>query len=833
MAVAEEKSRTQRLRKRILDEQYAICVERARYVTESYRRTEGEHPSIRAAKAFENTLRKKTVFILDEELIAGNHNSALVGTLLPVERGEMNLVLEMDIENLLNRPDRPYRIDPDDKKELLNDILPYWRGKTVRDGKRRLFERDGLIIKPGFTPFALFDLVRSFGAARLAESLSVFAKGRWRALPRSAAELPVNNPNMVNNVFDTQGHLVIGHNNVARCGFKGLRDMAARRLEQPVTEEGRKFLEATIICCDAARMFAKRYSDLAARMAENENDPARREELRLIARHTSRAPWLPPESFHEAVQSLWLAQVMCGISYGLAGICAVGRLDQILFPFYKKDVESGAISETRALELVEELLVKLSVNLIPLPSFGKNSGSEMGADSMAPTFGGAGPDGEDASNELSLLFLDAVKNIEGMSNSYSVRVSSKTPPEFLAKISEVHAATSGLALFNDDVIIPMLEELGCSTEDARDYAIIGCVEPTSQGNTFGCTSGNDISLAGVLEMVFTQGRIRMAGRRAGPRTGDPAKFNSFVQFLDAFRRQLSFTVAHIARCVNAKDEVYAAGFHNPFISATLEGCIRNAEDMTQGGAKYNYASISARGLGTVADSLTAIKKFVFDEKKYTMKELSAALKTNFRGREKMRAFLSSRTPRYGSDNPEADAMAREVAAMFCEEVAKHKSIRKGGAFRPGFFSYGMHVLDGSLLGATPDGRLAGQPVSNSLSPVNGAESLGPTAVMRSVASLEHSKITNGSSLNMKLMPGVFKNEENRRKFEAMLRGYFSLGGMHVQFNVVDDETLRAAQLDPDSHRGLLVRVSGYSAYFTDLGRPLQDDIINRVSFGDI
>ena len=828
--VIEKESRAQAMKRRVIEAPYSICIERARYVTEAFRRTEGMNPSWRAACAFENTAKNMTIFILDEEQIVGNYCDKIVGTLLPVERGEMNLILEMDINNLQNRKDHPYQISSEDKKELLEDILPYWRGKTVRDGKKALFQRENLIVKPGFTPGTLLDLTRSFGTKQLISGLWRMVRGRARHIKRASEEIPINNPNLVNNVFDVQGHLIIGHNRMIASGFKAARDRAAEKLKESLPEEKRKFLESVILSCETARLFAGRFAALARDKAAAERDPARKIELLAIADRADRLPWLPPESFADALQFLWFTQVLSNISYGMTGICAIGRPDQYLYPFFKKDIENGSLNSAQALELIEELIVKLSNNLIMLPSYGKDTGSELGADSMAPTFGGLGPDGEDATNELSFLFLDAISNVKGMSNSYSVRVSSKTTAEFHNKLAESHRASLGIAIFNDDVIIPAMLKCGYSVEEARDYGIIGCVEPTSQGNTFGCTSGNDISLTGVLEMTLTGGRIKMIGHRVGPDTGDATKFKSFDELLVAFRKQLHFIVGHVARCVNVKDEVYANGFHNPYISTTLEGCVENSEDMTQGGAKYNFASISARGLGTTADSLAAIKKFVFDENKLTMPELLAALGTNFRKREQLRRMLEIQTPRYGSDNDSTDSIARDIAAMFCEEVTSHKSYRKGGMFRPGFFSYGMHIFDGSMLGATPDGRLAGQPVSNSLSPSTGSETRGPTAVMLSAAKIDHKNILNGSSLNMKLLPSLLQTKEGREKFSALLKAYFSLGGLHVQFNVVDNKTLIDAQLHPDNYRDLVVRVSGYSAYFTDLGRPLQDDIIRRTEF---
>ncbi|HOX27668.1 MAG TPA: pyruvate formate lyase family protein [bacterium] len=827
-----EESRAEKLKKIVLDAPYVICIERARYVTRAWRANERAHPSIRAARAFENTLRNMTVFLLDEELIMGNTSSAIVGTLLPVERGDMNVILEIDIDNLLTRPRKPYVIDPAHREELVRDILPYWRGRTVRDARRARHEAEGLLPRPRVSPRGLVELYRAFGPERLVSGYERFIKGRERHLRQASDELPLNLPNLVNNVFDVQGHLVIGNKRVLELGFEGIREMAAEKLSGSLSEGRRAFLESVMICCDAAREFGARFAALARTKAEAEENPARRGELLDMAARVERVPWSAPRNFRDAVQCVWFTQAMSMISYGMTGICAAGRLDQLLMPYYASDVALGDIDQRAALELIEELLIKLSVNLIMLPSYAKDTGSELGADSMAVTLGGVRPDGADGTNELSYLFLDGIAGLRAMSNSYSVRLHRGAPPEFVEKVAAVHGKTSGIALFNDDAIAPLLESCGCTPEHARDYAVIGCVEPTSQGNTFGCTSGNDVSLVGALEMTLNRGRLIVMGRPTGPDTGDPVKFKSFEQLMSAYRRQIAHSVGLVARFVNIKDAVYMHGYHNPFISATLEGCVENAEDMTQGGATYNFASIGGRGLGTAADSLAAIKKFVFDEGKVSMGELLEALRTGFSGREKLRRMLESRAPRYGRDDTEADEIARRIVAMFCEEVARHRSARKNGLFRPGFFSYGMHVHEGSLLCATPDGRPVGRPISNSLSPTTGSEIKGPTATMRSAAHIDQTAVTNGCSLNMKLMPTLLETPEGRMKFAALVRGYFAMGGMHVQFNVVDDATLRDAQRRPELYRDLIVRVSGYVAYFTDLGRPIQDDIIRRTTFKD-
>lgn len=822
--------RTQKLRQRILEAPYELCIERARYYTEVFKETEGEHPSMRAAKALERTLDNMSIYILPEEVIVGNRSSKVVGTVIPIERGEINFVLEIDLKNIMKRDYKPFQVTPEDQKEFFKQILPYWKKKTVRYYKKELWEENNLLIKPRFGPFSIYRRIKNFGRKSLFKTLGPIIKGRVFHLGRGMREVALNNPNLVNNIFDTQGHLVLGINNVIKTGFKGVKETALKfKQKHPPNSEQASFLDSVILCCDAAKRFAERFSSLAIEMAAEELDDKRREELLRISKIMAKIPWNPPENFYEAVQFTWFVHNISLISMGIAGIIAIGRPDQFLYDYYKRDIENGIMDQEFALELIEELLIKLSYNLLILPNYAKNSASELGGDGNAITVGGVDENGEDATNELTYLFMDATMNIKNMTNSFSMRVSSKSPKKYLLKIAEVYSKTCGPAVFNDEIIIPALVKTGTSLEDARNYAIIGCVEPTGAGDTFGCTSGNDISVVGLLELVLTNGKFRMMGKRTGLKTGNPKKFKSFEEVFEAFTSQLEDTIAFIAECVNYKDQVYMEKFHNPYISLTLEGCLENAKDMAQAGAKYNYSSIGGRGLATTVDSLIAIKKAVFEDQMLTMKELIKVINKNFRKNEPLRQALINKYPKYGNDNAEADEMARLITQLFCEEVLKQESIR-GGCFRTGFFSYGMNIIDGSFLGATPNGRKAGEPVSNSISPSNGCEKSGMTAVLKSYSKLNHELIPNGSSLNVKISPALLSSEDKRMKFVSLLESFIELKGMHVQFNVIDAGTLEDAQKHPENYLGLTIRVSGYCAYFNDLGAPVQADIIQRTRF---
>jgi pyruvate formate-lyase/glycerol dehydratase family glycyl radical enzyme len=824
-------TRPQRYRRLILEAPYEICIERARYYTESYRRTEGQDPALRAAKAFSHTVKNMTLYILDDEAIVGNRSGKLVASIIPVERGEFNLVLDLELEGLLKRPFRPFHLSAEEKRELTEDILPYWTGRTVRDRKKALMRERGLMYFVKVTPWTALDRIRGFGFKALKAQVAQ-ARGNPKLMKQAGEAIAVNNPGLCMNVFDTQGHLVIGHRYLLPQGFAGVKKQAEEKLAGATDPSARAFLEAVVICCDSAREYAARFAELAETKAREATDPGRRQELMAIAARCRRVPWEPPRDFREALQFVWFTHVLALISYGAAAIFALGRFDQYLWPYLKADLAAGRITEDEALELCEELIVKFSYNLLVLPPYGKATGSELGADNMAVTLGGVGADGEDAANPLSYIMLAATENMRSLTNSMSFRVSAKSPDAWVEKIVALHRHCNGPAIFSDEAIVPALTESGYTLEDARDYAIIGCVEPTSDGNTFGCTSGNDVSLAGALEMTLHNGNLRMLGRRLGPRTGDPRRFQTFAELMAAYQRQIRACVELIVGVTKCKDQAYAESYPCVFVSSTLNGCVANARDATRGGAQYNFDSVSARGLATAADSLLAIKKFVYEEKSVSMGELIKALDWNWRGKEQLRQRLRTRPAKFGQDDDEADALAREIAEYFCREVMKHTTDR-GGTFRPSFFGYGLHVFEGTVLGATPDGRRAGEPISNSLSPTNQAEKKGPVAALNSVARINHRLIPNGASTNVRLLPTVLASETGVKKVAAMLRAYFKQGGQQVQFNVVSDDVLRRAQQHPDEYKDLVVRVSGYSAYFVDLGKPVQDDIINRLSFENV
>ncbi|MBD3230155.1 MAG: hypothetical protein GF329_18395, partial [Candidatus Lokiarchaeota archaeon] len=624
--------------------------------------------------------------------------------------------------------------------------------------------------------------------------------------------------------------------------YENLREPAEKVVDYIKPEklsllDKKAFLESVCICCDTAKIYAKRFVVLALEMAEKEKDEKRKQELEKIAEVCKQVAWNEPRNFYEAIQMVWFNQVLAYLSHGIGAIIALGRPDQYLYRYYKKDKEKG-YSDQYFINLIEDLLIKTSYNLLPLPSYAKATASELGGDNVGIVVGGVDKNGNDSANELSYLIMDAIKDIKCMTNSFSIRTSSKSSEEWFDKIAEVCKTTSGPAIYNDDIVIEALEKTGLSLEDARNYGIIGCVEPSSEGNTHSCTSGNDIDLLGILEQVITNGKLRAWGKKSGIKTGNPSEFKNFEDFYNAFLIQLKYWIDFIVKWVDIKDIIYANFYPNPFISCTIKGCLKNAADMTQGGAKYNMSSISGRAFASTVDSLYTIKKAVYEDELITMKELKKMLSHNFKGKEaeKFRQKLINKFPKYGNDIEAVDSIATRLADDFCNIVSQNSCIHindNNGIYRPGFFSYGLNVSDGFFLGASPDGRLAGQPVSNSMSPSNNAEKNGLTSMLKSVSKIDYTKVSNGHSINARLPMSLFKNEENVKKLSQLIRSYFQLGGSHIQFNIIDHNILLDAKKHPENYKDLVVRVTGYAAYFTDLGEYVQDDIIARCQFQQI
>lgn len=850
--------RTLNLKKAFFSNPFAFNVDRARSYTKVWKRmgSAGDRePCRRAALAFSEALSDMEIRIGDDEQLAGMKGDTMLSEPLGIERGSFNGAIELVLGRFADQnmavavgglsQERSREVidgvDERTRRELKRDMLPFWKGKTFHDRKVRELMLEGLYRGPAYIdPLSLYRMIKGLGGPK--NAMRVLSKNvgggggqmTWKSLAMAPRALRLANEILLDLSYillDMQGHITPGYQRVLQLGFRGISDWAEKSLEE--LEEGGKdvkrrkgdkdvkrrkdFLEAVRISSRAVCDFSNRYADRAEEMAARA-EGERKEELLAMAERCRRVPAGPPRTFMEAMQSIWMTQIAMTLSYGLDNVFGVGRLDQHLHPFYKADLEAGRITREQAVETLEEFMVKAAGNVV----FGPNN----------VTIGGLTREGEDATNEVSYMFIEALENVRGMGDGLAVRISNSTPREFLLRAIETNRFTAGAAFYNDDIVIRDLVEDGYSLEDARDYSIVGCVEITSTGNDNSYTAGNGIFLVGALEMALNRGRRLMTGfRRVGARTRDPRRFRSFEDVKDAFEKQVAYTVDRLVRMVEIKDRVFE-GFPTPLLSSTVEGCLESGLDLTWGGARYNHGHVNGQGLATVADSLAAIRWAVFDQGKVSMRELVKAIRSNFVGYESLRQELQSKAPKFGNDDPRVDDLAEWVSEVFVREVRKHPCWR-GGRYRPSMFSAGTQDMEGSLCGATPDGRLAGEPVSNGISPSNGMERAGSTAVFHSVAAAGNFIFSNGTALNMNLSPAMLASGESVDKLASLIEAYFVLEGRHVQFVPLDPETLRDAQAHPENYRDLTVKVSGYSARFVDLSRSLQEDIIARTCFREI
>jgi formate C-acetyltransferase len=574
-------------------------------------------------------------------------------------------------------------------------------------------------------------------------------------------------------------------------------------------------------------MFAGRYANEVLRLASAEKDQQRKEELKRIARICKKVPADPAQTFHEALQSFWFTQLVLNLETNGHAI-SPGRFDQYMYPFYCHSIESDELTEDEAQELLDLLWVKLDEITIA-----KDSG-ESDTSSSYPEFqnlniGGLTPDGRDATNELSYMCLTALEHVKLPQPLLSAQISTKTPHPFLVRCCELLKYGMGLpALFNSDTIVLGMVKRGKTLEDARSGSVNGCVSPNCDGKDRMASSGY-FNLVKCLELALNDGIDRLTGEQLGPKTGNPGEFSTFEDVIDAFQKQVAYFVELKVKYDNIFRDIYAAHCPVLYTSAVIDDCIKKGQDWHSGGARYNQAVISGVGLGTISDALSAIKKHIFDKRNFTMAELKKALDEDFQGHDILRNALLYKAPHYGNDDNEADSLAALTQKIFCEEVEKHRDIQ-GAKYYVNLLPTTAHIALGKLTGATPDGRRAHTWLSEGISPVQGHDKLGPTAIAKSVGKLDHSRC-NGTLLNMKISPQILKTGEDLQKLAGLIRGFFDLGGHHVQFNIIDEKTLRDAQEHPENYRNLLVRVAGYSDYFVLLSPDIQEEIISRTELG--
>jgi formate C-acetyltransferase len=790
--------RTLRLKNVLLTSPYELCIERIKFFTEIYKKNKDDSEILKRAKALAHTLGDMTIFIRDDELLVGNETSKNLGEKVNLDllRFDTNLNKRSSLKKLGKRKLQPFKIEDDEIDELF-DIIPFWKGKALIGDKIR---------------------------QRLLEKKLITGTGKLASLA----------PNIAIQIGTTEGHLCMGYEKLLNLGYRGIiieAESFQNLLDKndPEYQDKYNFYEAVKIYYNAAVAFSGRFSKLSSEMALNEKDELRKKELKTIAEMMEKFTDKPPDTFYEAVQFIHFAQNIANIIYQRS-VVALGRLDQILWPYYKKDViNEKKITKEFALELIEELNLKLTWNVTLLPTDFTMVANALGQNTQTITISGIDEKGNDATNEISYLFLEAYKNIKSLTSDLSIRIHKNTPKEFFKEAIKVFQSTSGIAFYNDEVIIPALNKAGYSLEDARNYVMIGCVEPTGQGNNFAATGRMFMNLPGVLELTLNNGYSNMSRMVDGLETGDPSKFFAFNDLYDAFIRQLRYNIEKSIEIAKIGDDEAMKYAQHPFISATLDGCMENGKDYVCGGAKYNFSSITAYGFATLVDSFYNIKKVVYDEKLISLPELIQILNSNFKGQEFLRQKLINKYEKWGNDKEEIDSFANQLWDLFCMEVSKHKPIR-GGRYSAGSYSMGVHVMEGFFTQPTADGRKAMEPISNSLSPVNKVEKNGITATLNSISKLNYELANNGIAVNVRIHPQNLESEENIEKFYNLLRGYFEKGGMQIQPTVVSTETLRDAQKHPENYPDLIVKVGGYNATFVDLGTPIQNDIIDRLEY---
>ena len=828
----EPTERIQKLKRAIVDAVPYVESERAVLVTESYKETEGLSPIMRRARAAEKIFRSLPITIHDNELIVGAITKNLRSTeICPEFSYEW---VEKEFDTMATRIADPFRIPKETAAEL-KEAFKYWDGKTTS---------------------ALAD---SYMSQETKDCISngVFTVGNY--------------------FYGGVGHVCVDYGKVLKIGFTGIirqvmEAMAKLDTSDPDYIKKKNFYEALIITYSAAIQFAHRYAEKAREMAAICLDATRKAELLQIAANCDKVPEQGATNFYEACQSFWFVQILLQIEANGHSI-SPGRFDQYMNPYLSID---KGISHEFAQELVDCVWVKLNdIN---------KTRDEVSAQAFAGyavfqnlIVGGQTEDGLDATNEMSYMCMEAVAHVKLPAPSFSIRVHQNTPDEFLYRSCELTRLGFGVpAMYNDEVIIPALCNRGVSLADARNYCIIGCVEPQCPHKTEGWHDAAFFNIAKVLEITLNNGKA--GDKQLGPVTGDITSFTNLEQLLEAYKKQMEYFVYHLAEADNCVDYAHAERAPLPFLSALVDDCIGRGKSVQEGGAIYNFTGPQAFGVADAGDSLCAIKKHVFENKEITMEQLKEALDHNFgdccdktcsatestdedRIYEAVKRILSNNgsinladlqaqlskpqkevsgskenyaqikrilenTPWFGNDEDEVDMIARRCGQIYSYEVEKYKNPR-GGQFQAGCYPVSANVLFGKDVGALPDGRLAKTPLADGVSPRQGKDTNGPTAAAMSVSKLDHANYSNGTLYNQKFLPSALAGDEGLKHFASIVRSYFDHKGMHVQFNVIDRDTLLAAQKDPDQYKDLVVRVAGYSAQFTVLAKEVQDDIISR------
>ena len=777
--------RVEKLRQESLDTQPYISIERANLVTEAYQKYAGKVSSpVLRALTFKQVLENKVISIAEGELIMGERGEAPKATpTFP----ELCCHSIEDFNLINNREKIAFKVSEEDKKIQEEKIIPYWENRSMRS---QIFKEMTLQWKDCYEAGIFTEFMEQRAPGHTVADDKIYHKG----------------------FLDFQKDIKKSLQNLDY-----LNDVESYQKQEE--------LKAMLICAEAIIRFSERYAEKALEMAKSEKNSPRKKELLKIAEVCSHVPANSPRNFWEALQMYWFVHVGVITELNTWDSFNPGRLDQHLYPFYKKGLEEGTLTEEKAKELLECFWIKFNNQPAP-PKVGVTL-AESGTytDFANINNGGLKIDGSDGVNDLTYLILDVIDEMRLLQPSTNIQLSQKSPDRFLRRACEIIRKGWGQpSVFNTEEVIEEMLRQGKSIEDARCGGTSGCVETGAFGKESYILTGY-FNLVKVLEITLNNGIDPRTGKKIGIETGEPTQFNSFAELFQAFKNQLHHFIDIKIRGNNIIERLYAIYMPAPFLSIIISDCIEKGKDYNAGGARYNTDYLQGVGIGTITDGLSAIKYHIFDQKNINMKKLKEVLKDNFVGHEEIRQLFLNKTPKYGNDDDYADDIMKLVFNAFYQEVNGRKNT-KDGVYRINMLPTTCHIYFGSVAGATPDGRRAGQPVSEGISPVQGADRLGPTAVIKSAAKMDQVK-TGGTLLNQKFTPQLLEGEEGINNLAHLIRAYFKLGGHHIQFNVVSAATLRAAQKEPEEYRNLIVRVAGYSDYFNNLSKTLQDEIISR------
>ena len=778
-------ARIRRLRQQNMQMPTTLSIERALIETAFYKENYGTMPTpMLRARNFYEICKKKTIYIGDDELIVGERGPKpkAVPTF-----PELTCHSVEDLHTLNNRKLQPYLISQDDIDTYQREVIPYWKGKTQRE---RIFNHVSDEWRNAYQAGVFTEFMEQRAAGHTAMDGKMYHEGLLEVKERIKERL-----NALDFIYD------------------------------PEATDKQQELEAMAVSCDAAILFAERHALLAEKMAEEEKDERRKQELKKIAEVCHWVPAHAPRDLWEAIQMYWFVHL--GTVTELNGWDSMnpGHIDQHLMPFYQKGLDDGTMTREKAKELLCCLWIKFNNQPAP-PKVGVTA-LESGTynDFTNINIGGIDRNGKSAANELSYIILEIQEELHQLQPGLSIHIAHDTPDDFLLEGIKVIRQGHGYpSVFNPDTYVREMMRAGKSEEDAREGGCSGCIEVGAFGKEAYLLTGY-LNTPKILEITLNNGIDPETGKRLGLQTGDPKKFTSFEQLYEAWRQQMAYFVNLKLSVNNYIERMFSLYAPATFLSLYIDDCIEKGKDYYSGGARYNTTYIQCTGLGTLTDCFTTLKKHVFEDKRYTMEQILEAVADNFKGNEVMRQYIRYHTPFFGNDDDYADTIAMRIYEDLVKAIEGRPNTR-GGKTHLNMLSTTCHNYFGSVFGATPNGRLAHFAISDGTSPAHGSDSHGPTAVIKSLGKLDQTK-SGGTLLNVRLVPALLRREEDMRKLGSLIRTYFKLGGHHIQFNVVDTETLHDAQRHPENYRDLLVRVAGYSDYFNDMTEQLQNEIIAR------